>query len=134
MRFKRNNKMRRNINLLNVYILGVHLVCKYKRYFHWKVLLGRLLPFQVHKSVRSAIRRLTHLYARFSQGGEHETFYCNLLDMFRRQNFSRLVQAVEIYTTFKKNGIERLKAGLKHELYYLIKTSVNITKANFFSA
>lgn len=82
----------------------------------------------------SAIRRLTHLYARFSQGGEHETFYCNLLDMVRRQNFSRLVQAVEIYTTFKKNGIERLKAGLKHELYYLIKTSVNITKANFFSA
>ena len=51
--------------------------------------------------------------------------------MLRRQNFSRLVQAVEVYTTFKKNGIERLKADLKEQLYYLIKTSVNNTKANF---
>ena len=51
--------------------------------------------------------------------------------MLKRQNFSRLVQAVEVYTTFKKNVIERLKADLKEQLYYLIKTSVNITKGNF---
>ena len=61
------------------------------------------------------MRRLAHLYARFSQGGKNETFYSNLLDMFRRQNFSRFVQAVEVYT----------------QVYYLIKTSVNIAKANF---
>ena len=91
----------------------------------------RLLLFQVHKSVRSAMRRLAHLNVTFSQGGEHETFYSNLLDMFRRQNFSRFAQAVEVYTTVKKNGIGKMKAGLKQQLYYLIKTSVNITKANF---
>ena len=67
----------------------------------------------------------------FSQGGEYETFYWNLLDIFRRQNFSRLGQTVEVYTRFKKNGIGRLKADVKEQLYYLIKTSVNITKANF---
>ena len=42
------------------------------------------------------MRRLAHLNVTFSQGGENETFYSNLLDMFRRQNFSRFVQAVEV--------------------------------------
>ena len=64
------------------------------------------------------MRRQAHLYVRFSQGGEHETFYRNLLDMFRRQNFARFVQAVEVYTTVKKNGTEKMKVGLKQQTRY----------------
>ena len=49
--------------------------------------------------------------------------------MFRRENVSMLMEAIEEYTSLGTGG--RIKAGLKLGLYYLIKASVKIVKAIF---
>ena len=48
--------------------------------------------------------------------------------MFRRENFVALNESIEEYTSL---GSGRVKAGLKIGLFYLIKASVKIVKANF---
>ena len=47
--------------------------------------------------------------------------------MFRRENMSTLMEAIEEYTSLGTGG--RIKAGLKLGIYYLIKASVKIVKA-----
>ena len=50
------------------------------------------------------------------------------IDMMESQNFPALDQAIGNYTTQDDND---LKAGLKHSLYYLLKTMATIVKGTF---
>ena len=77
----------------------------------------------VYDSVRSAMRRLGHLYNPFKKRKEEISFFSssdqnNSTNMFLRENFEIFKWAVELYTSSDK---EESKSGLKAGLYYLIK-------------
>ena len=77
----------------------------------------------VYDSVRSAMRRLGHLYNYFRKRKEEISFFSscdqnNSADMVLRENFDIFKWAVEIYSGSDK---EEPKSGLKAGLYYLIK-------------
>ena len=76
-----------------------------------------------YDSIRSAIRRLGHLYNHFKKHKKEISFLSscdqnNSADIFLRENFQILKWTVEIYTSSDK---EEPKSGLKADLYCLIK-------------
>nr|XP_047141256.1 uncharacterized protein LOC124816205 [Hydra vulgaris] len=73
---------------------------------------------EVYRSVRNEMRRLSHLYTLFLKENDIECKYNNSMDMFARKNFNILVRVIEIFT---KKDCNDIKAGLKINLYYLIK-------------
>ena len=50
--------------------------------------------------------------------------------MFTRVNFDALREAIEVYTT---SDISTLKAGLKQNLFYLLKRSAKVLKGLFLT-
>ena len=84
---------------------------------------------EVLRSVRGDMRRLANCYNIFKQlDGIHSLY--NSLDMFNRSNFEQLSEAIELYT--KREDLS-LKAGLKQNLYYLIKKSATLVQYSFYS-
>ena len=77
----------------------------------------------VYDSLRSAMRRLGHLYNHFKKHKKEISFFSsydqnNSADIFLRENFEILKWTVEIYTSSDK---EEPKSGLQAGLYCLIK-------------
>lgn len=79
---------------------------------------------EVRKSVMSDMRLLARLFLAFREVSVEET--TNAEDMFIRTNFDKLEQAIEKVT--KDEG--KLKYGTKHQLYYLLKSSVQFIVAS----
>ena len=70
------------------------------------------------------MRRTAHLYRLFRKEDVQST-NGNSPDMFKRENLESLAKVIEIYT---KNVDDSLKAGLKQNLYYLIKKSAVVVQ------
>ena len=83
---------------------------------------------EVRRSVRNDMRRLGNLYREFKQSEGVKQVFHNACDMFRRENFLILTKAIDTYT--KKNE-DRIKAGLKFDLFYLIKSLVKAMKGTY---
>ena len=79
------------------------------------------------KSIRAELRRLGRLYEFFAQYDAVKKFG-NVMDMFQRNNFEALRDAVSEYT---KNENKKPKPGLKHLLQYTIKNAATIFKGKF---
>ena len=71
--------------------------------------------------MRSLAHLLTHLRA---QDGFKEC-HKNILDLFNRKNFYQTREAIDIYTSKED---DTLKAGLKQNLYYLLKRTSKILR------
>ena len=84
----------------------------------------------VRKSVRTDMRRLENMYLIFLTQENVNRKNGNALDMFLRCNFQQLRESIDVYTL---KDSSQIKAGLKHVLYYLIKSSSNIMKATYLS-
>ena len=76
------------------------------------------------------MRRLAHCYVLFQQQEGITCTYSNSCDMFNRVNFEQLSNVIEIYTRNEDNS---MKAGLKQNLYYLIKKSATVMQYAFYS-
>ena len=74
---------------------------------------------EVQSSVRTDMRRLSHLYNHFRKF-EPKSVHGNAADLFIRCNFSSLKSAIEVYTDSDE---DTQKSGLKAALYYLIAGS-----------
>ena len=83
---------------------------------------------EVRKSVCNDMRKLGNLYLHFKSQDGVVSQNNNILDMFMRCNFINLKQAIENYTE-KENA--KIKAGLKHVLYYLLTSTAHIIKGTF---
>ena len=81
------------------------------------------------KVVRADLRRLGNLYRLFLQHGA-EQIHGSVLDMFARQNFEVLRDAITELTSDEENN---LKCGLKHILHYTIKSAALILKGTFLT-
>ena len=97
--------------------------------FFWKVKSKEDKSMEVYKGVRGEMRCLAKCYNIFlkEEGVKHT--YKNSLDMFSRTNFEQLSNVIEKIST-KKDGI---KAGLKQNLYYLIKKSATVMQYFFYA-
>ena len=85
---------------------------------------------EARSSVRNAMRQLAHLYNLFS---EHKNLPIQSNDsskMFLRSNFFALRESIDIFTKKADSGI---KAGLKQNLFYLIKRAAKVLKALYLS-
>ena len=80
---------------------------------------------QVRRTVRMEMRRLGNLYLTFTKENVIST-YNNAKDMFLRNNFNSLRNAIEIYST---TSVGKLKPGLKQNLLFLLKRSAKALKA-----
>ena len=96
--------------------VGARLYDKTKRKFDKVV--------EVQRHVRSEMRRLANLYHAFKP---EKIKYNNALDMFLRVNFEHFRVSLDSVTM---DG-DKVKGGLKHGLYYLIRNAALIWKATF---
>ena len=85
---------------------------------------------EVRKSVRTDMRRIANMYVIFCQQEGTELEHGNALDMFNRSNFSNLCQSIEQYTT---TADCQIKAGLKQNLFYLLKRASKVMKGYFLT-
>ena len=86
---------------------------------------------QLRNTVRLEMRRLGHLYSIFCRDEANITqVHNNAADMFCRQNFKHLREAINIYSTSTSGN---MKPGLKQNLLYLIKRSVKALKATLLA-
>ena len=91
---------------------------------------------EVRKSVMSDMRRLANLYLHMKASeetlGKLPTDDGNIGDIFKRNNFRHLEEALNTCTTVEDSDSTKdgrsLKAGLKMGLYYLLKASSKILK------
>nr|XP_047134212.1 uncharacterized protein LOC124812135 [Hydra vulgaris] len=97
---------------------------------YWKLHKKEDKAAEVFRSVRGDMRRLANCYNIFKQLDGIHALYSNSLDMFNRSNFEQLSEAIELYT--KREDLS-LKAGLKQNLYYLIKKSATLVQYSFYS-
>ena len=80
------------------------------------------------KSVAADMRLLALLFQTFKELKPIEDFR----EMFNRVNFKTFEMAIaEISTKVNEDGTISIKPGLKHNLYYLIKTTVTIIKGMY---
>ncbi|XP_057290065.1 uncharacterized protein LOC130612732 isoform X2 [Hydractinia symbiolongicarpus] len=84
---------------------------------------------EIQNTVRTDMRRLSHLYTHF-QSKNVNAFHGNASDMFIRTNFDALKDAIELYTD---SNAEQQKAGLKAALYYLISGSAKKCVGHFLA-
>ena len=88
---------------------------------------------EVRRSVMTDMRRLASLYLHMVD--KEQTLGAlpikegNLSDLYRRNNFRHLEEALDVYTSLENSESSQIKAGLKLGLYYLIKSSSKILKA-----
>ena len=85
---------------------------------------------EARSSVRNAMRQLAHLYNLFS---EHKNLPMQSNDfskIFLRSNFFALRESIDIFIKKADSGI---KAGLKQNLFYLIKRAAKVLKALYLS-
>ena len=83
---------------------------------------------EVKRSLMADMRRLSHLYKHFKEQCEKvHKISANSSDLLIRSNFEEMKEAVLTYT----NSEGTLKAGLKSQLYYLIKRFAKIMKATY---
>lgn len=88
---------------------------------------------EVRKSVMTDMRRLGNLYIEFQKTerthGQLPIKKGDVSDIFQRENWLHLEQAVESYTT-QEDG-KTMKASLKLGLLYLIKNACKILKGTY---
>ena len=80
---------------------------------------------QVRQTVRIEMRRLGFLYFELKKHKITKQ-HNNVQDMFIRDNFDSLRDAIDIYSTSAEGN---LKAGLKQNLIFLLKRSAKVIKA-----
>ena len=80
----------------------------------------------VDRSVRSDMRSLGSVYVEFKQMGGVQLLYGTCTDMFLRVNIGELFDSIDI-VTYKED--KTLKAGLRQNLFYLIKKAGKIIQA-----
>ncbi len=87
---------------------------------------------EVRKSVMTDMRRIASVYSNMRKAeetlGEMPDKTGNLSDLFRRNNFRHLEEAVERYTTVESSEVSGtgIKAGLKLAVYYLLKAASKV--------
>ncbi|XP_057296083.1 uncharacterized protein LOC130629325 isoform X2 [Hydractinia symbiolongicarpus] len=84
--------------------------------------------FEVRKSVRTDMRRIAHMYNLFLKQNDIERPNGDASDMFNRRNFEHLKNVIDVYTTSEDN---ELKAGLKQNIYYLLKRVAKVLKGHY---
>ena len=82
---------------------------------------------EVQRYVRAEMRKLANLYSIFKQQNIPANKFGNGLDMLLRENYDILRECIEQMT----GSGEKIKAGLKHSLYYAIRNAALIWKGNF---
>nr|XP_047135056.1 uncharacterized protein LOC124812431 isoform X17 [Hydra vulgaris] len=98
--------------------------------FFWKLNKKQDKSVEVYRSIRNEMRRLAHCYTLFLKQEGIIQKHNNSLDMFNRVNFDMLSNVIEVYT--KKDDAD-IKAGLKQNLYYLLKKSATVMQFIFYS-
>lgn len=83
----------------------------------------------VYKSVRADMRQLANLYRTLKTLEGFSDIRNNVLDMFVRDNFEDLCNAIDIVTMKEDKS---LKAGMRHNLYYLLVKSVKRLRDRMF--
>ena len=71
------------------------------------------------------MRCLANLYTRLQELDGFKAKHKNILDLFCRKNFYWTREAIDIYTIDEN---DRIKAGLKQNLYFLLKRSSKILR------
>ena len=99
--------------------------------FYWKLKRKQDKAAEVFKSIRGDMRRLAHCYNVFKKQDRVNVVHDNSLDMFDRSNFQSLANAIDLYTSKDDSG--SIKAGLKENLYYLIKKAALVVQYTFFA-
>ena len=84
---------------------------------------------EIRRSVRNDMRRLANLYEHFKKCDPASVQYSSSVDMFNKANFQALKKAINNYC---KDG-DKIKAGLKVSLKFLINVSAKILEGIFFS-
>ena len=84
---------------------------------------------EIRRSVRNDMRRLATLYRHFKRCNPPNVQYSSSVDMFNKANFSALKQAINEYCT---DG-EKIKAGLKVSLKFLVNISAKILEGIFYN-
>ena len=90
---------------------------------YWKLHKKEDKAAEVFRSIRGDMRQLANCYNIFKQLDGIHSLNSNSLDKFNWSNFDQLSEAIELYT--KREDLS-LKAGLKQNLYYLIKKSATL--------
>ena len=89
---------------------------------------------EVRKSVMADMRRLASLYSKMKKVqdtlGEMPVKDGNISDMYKRNNFRHLEEAIDVYTSRTVAGTG-IKAGLKIALYYLLKSTSKILRGMY---
>jgi integrase len=84
----------------------------------------------VRNTVRNNMRRLAGLYLEMASFGEGQ--FDGVEALFKRENMTLLEKAITNYTTNEETkdafGQPTIKAGLKKDIYYLIKGSAHILR------
>ena len=96
----------------------------------WKLHRKEDKATEVYRSLRSDMRGLANLYTYFKEQEGVMCVHSNSLDMFNRVNFQQLSNTIDIHT---RNDDNSLKAGLKCNLYYLIKKAAVVLQYSFYS-
>ena len=98
---------------------------------YWKLQRKKDKKTEVCRGVRADMRRLAHLYDIFRKQDNVINNNSNSLDMFDRENYDQLASAIEQYT--KTDTEDSIKAGLKQNLYYLIKRAATVMQYSFYA-
>ncbi|XP_057316739.1 uncharacterized protein LOC130657748 [Hydractinia symbiolongicarpus] len=98
--------------------------------FFWQLKGKRDKVFEVSRSVRQDMRRIAHCYNHFKVKKDVLHTHNNSHDMFNRRNFDFLASSIEEYT---KSSTDEMKAGLKENLFYLIKRAAQVLQFYLFN-
>ncbi|PIK36317.1 hypothetical protein BSL78_26845 [Apostichopus japonicus] len=90
---------------------------------------------EVRRSVMTDMRRLSALYLEMKTTekvlGEFPCKNGDAGDIFKRNNFRHLEEAISSLTTSESSSGSDLKAGLKLGIYYLLKSAAKIMKGTY---